>query len=292
MKKQQQKLLIWIGLALIFVLAVGGVWLYTGTYNNAKAAVIKAFRLPIAVVGGRTISIGEIEERTAIARRLALGNTTTDQLRLQVFNALVETKQLEAIAAKYDITVTDQEEEQEYTIITKGASASTAESIEAELQNKFGMDAQDFKKTVLHDQLLKQKLIAWFNSNKSLNAQANATAEAIVAQLDNGANFAELAKQYSEDESSKVLGGDSGSVALSSLHPEIAAKLAGAEKGKSYIIGSRNGLHVIFVDDVLTKDAEEEKYALRQIFLKGTQFEPWYQAEKNKISVKKFISFN
>jgi peptidyl-prolyl cis-trans isomerase D len=61
-----------------------------------------------------------------------------------------------------------------------------------------------------------------------------------------GEDFSELAKEFSEDDSSKYAGGDLGFSSLSVYEPEFSSALSGLEIGDiSTIIETRDGLHLI-----------------------------------------------
>lgn len=75
-------------------------------------------------------------------------------------------------------------------------------------------------------------------------------------QLDNGAVFAELAKQNSQDPGSKDSGGDLGWVKSGEMVPEFDAELFKMEKGKiSEPIKTEFGYHLIYLKDI--KPAQE-----------------------------------
>lgn len=75
-------------------------------------------------------------------------------------------------------------------------------------------------------------------------------AKAIIAKLQKGAKFAELAKA-SKDTGSAVTGGDLGWARPTTFVPEFAAALATLEKGKFTLapVKSQFGYHVIQLDD-------------------------------------------
>ncbi|QEA14085.1 peptidylprolyl isomerase [Comamonas flocculans] len=94
-------------------------------------------------------------------------------------------------------------------------------------------------------------------------------AKAIIAELDKGGNFEEIAKKESKDPGSGAKGGDLGWANPSSYVPEFTEAMIKLEKGKvtQTPVKSQFGWHVIRLDD--TRDAqlpklEEVKDQVRQ----------------------------
>jgi len=68
----------------------------------------------------------------------------------------------------------------------------------------------------------------------------------VALKANAGEDFAELAKEFSEDDSSKFAGGDLGFSSLSVYEPEFSTALSGLKTGDiSTIVETRDGLHLI-----------------------------------------------
>ena len=77
-------------------------------------------------------------------------------------------------------------------------------------------------------------------------AEVQTQAEAIVAEARGGADFAELAQQYSEDEGTKELGGDLGLISLGQMVPEFEGAAYALDQGEiSDPVSSLFGVHII-----------------------------------------------
>jgi len=82
-------------------------------------------------------------------------------------------------------------------------------------------------------------------------AAAKAKAESIKKELEQGADFAELAKKYSQDPGSATKGGDLDWVALGEMVKPFEQKLFSMEKGTvSDVVETQFGFHIIKLDDV------------------------------------------
>jgi peptidyl-prolyl cis-trans isomerase D len=94
----------------------------------------------------------------------------------------------------------------------------------------------------------------------------------VAKKADAGDDFAELAKDFSEDDSSKYAGGDLGFSSLSVYEPEFSAALARLKVGGiSKVVETRDGLHLIKLLEerqpkiaLLVDLAESIKAALKQ----------------------------
>ena len=86
---------------------------------------------------------------------------------------------------------------------------------------------------------------------------AKAKIEALKQELENGANFAELAKKYSQDQSSATEGGDLGWVALGDMVKPFEQTLFDMKKGSvSKIVETQFGYHLIKLEDVRSETIE------------------------------------
>ena len=82
-------------------------------------------------------------------------------------------------------------------------------------------------------------------------AAAQAKAESIHKELEQGADFAELAKKYSQDPGSAAKGGDLDWVALGEMVKPFEQKLFSMEKNAvSDVVETQFGFHIIKLDDV------------------------------------------
>jgi peptidyl-prolyl cis-trans isomerase D len=81
------------------------------------------------------------------------------------------------------------------------------------------------------------------------DAAAKAKAEDILKQVQSGANFAELAKKYSDDPGSKDSGGELGFVQRGRMVPEFDNAIFTQKIGSYSIVKSQYGYHIVQVED-------------------------------------------
>ena len=87
---------------------------------------------------------------------------------------------------------------------------------------------------------------------RMINEEAKAKAEELLQKVKAGENFEQLAKEFSEDEVSKLKGGMLGDLHPESTIPEIAeAMVKLKEGGSSGIIHSSFGHHILKLDEII-----------------------------------------
>jgi peptidyl-prolyl cis-trans isomerase D len=80
------------------------------------------------------------------------------------------------------------------------------------------------------------------------DAAAKAKAEYVLKQVQNGGNFAELAKKYSEDPGSKDNGGELGPSQRGRMVPEFDNAIFGQKIGETKMVKSQFGYHIVQVE--------------------------------------------
>jgi peptidyl-prolyl cis-trans isomerase SurA len=125
------------------------------------------------------------------------------------------------------------------------------------------------------------------DSVKTDTAAALKKIEDIKKQLDNGADFAELAKKYSDDPGSKANNGDLGFFARRSMVKEFDEAAFNLKKGEiSDIVKTRFGFHIIKLTDMKPYPSfEEDKEELKKIF-KRTRYDDAYNTYVNNLKDK------
>jgi len=124
-------------------------------------------------------------------------------------------------------------------------------------------------------------------------AQARARIEEIKRKLDEGADFAELAKEYSEDEATAPEGGDLGWFQRGQMVKEFEEAAFALEVGQiSDIVRTKYGFHIIKLEDRRpAKGFEDVKEQVRQDYLeekRQEKFDEWYEGlrEAAEIEIK------
>jgi peptidyl-prolyl cis-trans isomerase D len=87
------------------------------------------------------------------------------------------------------------------------------------------------------------------NADAKTGAAAKAKAEDILKQLEKGANFADLAKKYSDDPGSKDSGGELGFAQRGHMVPEFDNAIFTQKIGDYKIVKSQYGYHIVQVEE-------------------------------------------
>lgn len=108
------------------------------------------------------------------------------------------------LAAKHDVTVSNQEVNNQIAIVRNQNRLGSSDKVfEDVLKDYWGWTVDDFKRS-LRGELLAQKVAA------KLDTETHVRAQAALAELKGGADFAAVAKKYSDDNNTKPTGGEFG----------------------------------------------------------------------------------
>jgi peptidyl-prolyl cis-trans isomerase SurA len=239
----------------------------------------------VAVVGNEYITQSELEFQTNLYAAQRKISPNTPGLKKQVLDNLVNEKLIYAQANLDSITVTDDEVNQriDYQIQLFEQQLGSKENVEKAYGmsiEKIKRELSDNIRKQLMIQKLQQKNLGvveasrreveeFFNKFKDSlgvipekveiahifrnpktssvsKAKAKAFAEAILDSLKHGADFAEMAKKYSEDPGSATHGGDLGFVKKGVFYPQFEAAAFALQPGQiSDVVESPVGFHII-----------------------------------------------
>lgn len=288
-----------IGLAVIViaivVIAGGGLtWIYTGQISSAKEKVLKALPLPAAIVDMKFVSAESVLDRAALSKQLLEAQGMGDKADSnKIFDQIVDVKKLEAVASQRSVKAPQAEIEEEYkNIVTQYAQGDEAAFLK-ELNDTYRMGSDKFKNEVVRQQVLQSNLLLWYSQQEDLNKEAYDKARELENRINNGESFDEIAKQYSEDESTKDFAGDSGMIPFDDLLPEFRESLKDSQVGDSKLVVSRYGLHVTKVLEI-NNDGENgaKQVHLQQIFVQQQGFGEWLEKQVGNIRVLKLLTFS
>jgi len=195
----------------------------------------------IAVVGDKEITKAEYDRLLASAEKTyeareqefpAAGTPEFAQLRNAIVRSLVEQAQFEIAAEELDVTVTDadvdkrldelkeqffQGDEQKYKDELE-AQGLTEEQVKSDLRTRL-LSEKVFEKVTNEVEVTDEDVQKYYEDNaaqfetpasrevRHILVKSKARADQLHAQLEGGADFAKLARQYSTDPASKKEGG-------------------------------------------------------------------------------------
>jgi hypothetical protein len=203
--------------------------------------------------------------------------------RKVALQSVVNEAYIKKLADQNKIAVSDQELENEITLLRGQNRLGSSEAVFRDVLKEFwGWSLDDFKRE-LASQMLAQKVVS------VLDRDTHSRAQNVLAQLSNGGTFADLSKQFSEDLGTKTNGGDYG-VAIDKtnrdLPPQVVDELFKLQPGQSSgIVETPQGLEILNVRerDGNTVRASHMYFAFKSI---NTYIDPL----KNKDKPKTFIT--
>lgn len=231
----------------------------------------------------------------------------------QAVEALIDDKIVELEVKKEEIKVPDEEIDEEIAKFKENAGGE--ESFNAALEQS-GLTEDDFKKDVVQYlsirklmeprvEVTDEEIETYFEENKesfNVEEQVDArhilveeekTANEILQKLEDGEDFAELAKEYSTDEGSGAMGGDLGFFTRGKMVPEFEEKAFSMKVGEiSEPVKSEYGYHIIEVlDKKEAKDAvlEDHIVEIREKLFEEkmqTEYVAWLEEAREKYDIK------
>jgi hypothetical protein len=129
------------------------------------------------------------------------GQTQLTRLRQQAMAQVIQDSYVKQLAAQNHVTVSDQLVTSQINLLRSENRLGSSDRVFREVLNEFwGWTETDFRRE-LKQQLLAQAVVA------KLDTATNARAQAALKQIQDGADFATLAAQDSDDVSTKASGG-------------------------------------------------------------------------------------
>lgn len=236
-------------------------------------------RYPALIVNAEMVPWSEYKERlTALEKfydvEAGMGMPqeailSGDDLKAMVLSKLVEEEVVAQLAKDYGVEVTNEDVESQLAkaIENEGSPDLFAERIE----QLYGWNLDDFVKYSLRPGLVDVKLQEKYLADKSIDAENRkgeeevvARGEAVLAEIEAGKNFADLARDVSEDPGTAERGGDLGFFGRGEMVPEFEEAAFILEEGEvSGLVRSAYGYHIIKVEK-----KEDDRIRARHILLK------------------------
>lgn len=240
--------------ALVFFFTYTAIALY-GLQTNSTFIykVTQLIPFPIARVGSDFVSYENYlfelrryehyyENQQKLDFNTDAGRQQLTEYKRRALDKVVDFSYIKDIAKENGISVTDAEVEVQIQLLRDQNRLGSGDQVfEDVLQDYFGWSVDEFKR-YLSDELLTQKVVA------AQDKKTTAKAETALAELNSGKSFADVAKKYSDDLSSKNNGGDFGfSIDQQSrdLTPQATDALFNLKKGQySQIINTGYSLEI------------------------------------------------
>ena len=143
------------------------------------------------------------------------------QFKKQALDKVVNDAYVKKLAKQNNISVSDSEVQDQIQVVRNQNRLGNSDKVfEDVLKDIWGWTIDDFKRS-LKQEMLTQKVVA------TLDTKTQERAKNALAELNAGADFGELAKKYSDEENTKLNGGEYG-FAIDRSSKDVNAKAAEA----------------------------------------------------------------
>ncbi len=147
-------------------------------------------------------------------------------------------EQFEQFTSNYEVP---EKRQLRFVLINVAALKESFSPTDADIESYYDSNTERYTEPVT----LRASHILLPTAGKDL-AEVQSRAEAIVAEARDGADFAQLAQQYSEDDNTKEIGGDLGQITRGQLPPEVEGVAFALEQNEiSDPVTSLVGVHII-----------------------------------------------
>jgi parvulin-like peptidyl-prolyl isomerase len=283
--------LIAILFAIIATFSVFMVGIYRfGWYNETALEFAKIVPLPVAKVGSKSVSLHEyLEVVNAVSKLYAREAESQgsaelrplDEIREQVYLDFIDRELTKLLAVKYNVAVSNDEVNAAYT------------EREADIQAlaEIGWSADDIKRILIGPSLLTNKVDQAIFADKTLKEDAKKRIDEVKAQLDKGGDFAELAKQFSEDGSASD-GGDLGYFGRDYMVKPFENAAFALNAGEvSGVIETEFGYHIIKVEEVEKKAGRVDRVHARHILIRLADYASELEKIRTQTTISKYLKF-
>lgn len=288
-KKDLLPVFLVLGGLILALLAVAGLGVYRVYAKTAtdkfSVLVAKALRLPAIKVGDDLISYQDYvddikaihamrqydqkQREGGVAPERSPGAELVDeQMTDQVLWRLVNNLLVKNAAAKYGVIVEDADiqnlkdqmyknMEKEYNdalLAQKTDAKDVPDYMNRQLLERYGWSMDIYEQKVMRPFILQTKLAQKLKGDTQLKEELHVKAQNVLQEVKNGADFAALAKQHSED-SSNEQGGDLGWFGRGDMVPEFEQAVFSLKKGEVFpsVVETVYGYHIIRLDDKKTE---------------------------------------
>lgn len=289
------------GLAAVFGLAliVIGVGIYKYNWQGAFIQkTVKIFPYPAVRVNWHFLSYADYLEEVGVLTNFYAKQTqetgspaiSDKEIRQRVMDRQIRNEFFQQLAEKDGLAVTGVDVEVAWQSMVK-ASGSTEEEINKMVQDLYGWTPAVFKEKIIRPSLVEEKEKAKITQAEDYDQASKQKAEEVFNLVKEGkTDFAELAKQYSEDPGSAPNGGDLGYFAKGVMVPEFERAVFALEPGQtSELVKSQFGYHIIKLADKRTNEAGEEEVQASHILIMSRDFDEYYLELLQEETVKEYI---
>ena len=287
------------GLVFFVLLAAAGIYKYQ-LDNKLIFNLSKIVPYPALLVDWEPVRYSVFLEELGVMQRYWTAQRAGNNVFLNIPNKAemsslliektVENKIIQIYARRNGLRVGVSEVEEQWRKITN--SQEQKNEVNSFLRDMYGWSESEFKERVLQNFLLREK-VSLFLKNKYGPSEEELLARAneIENKIRQGANFAALAAQASDDEVTRGNGGQTGYFAVGTLPPPLEKAILELKIGQvSQPVLFGSDYYLFKLEDLLYNDrGQPAQMNIRQIVLKGFDFTAWLEEQKEKMAIYRFL---
>jgi peptidyl-prolyl cis-trans isomerase D len=223
----------------------------TADFEKALADDITINRLRSLITAGVTVNDNEIRQqyrKQNIKIKFDYAVISSDDLRKQINPSDAD---LQAFfsknAARYANAVPEERKIAYFAFTVDQIPGGAPKASDQEIQAYYNAHQSEYQQP--EQARSRHILIKSPGGNSKTDAEAKAKAEALLKQIQGGADFADLAKKNSEDPGSGAQGGELGFARHGAMVPEFDTALFSQKIGDTKIVKSQFGYHIVQVEE-------------------------------------------
>ncbi|MDD3887366.1 MAG: peptidylprolyl isomerase [Patescibacteria group bacterium] len=302
-KKENKKNKFWIILGIILaVVLLGFLFWKFGLSGNVGGRISKSLPIPSARVNGSFVMQSKLEKNYQALKFFYDSQEGQSEekisdldIKKMALDRLIEDKVVSQLSEKYNIKISKEDIEKEYKLVLE--DYDTEDELAKEIKSLYDMSISEFKKEVLEPSLMYDKLQKSYlmddkidKDRKAKSEEAKKKAEDALAKLKAGKDFAELAKEVSQDKSTKKDGGNLGFIGKDEMETEFEIAAFKLNVGEtSEIVRTIEGFHIIKVDKKKGSGDDEQVKASHIFFKVEDDFDKWFLDQKKKAKIKIYV---
>lgn len=282
-----------IGVATLVLLTVLGWYLLYVAQDSSKLMyrITQLIPVRVATVDGEPVAYSEylmryrssifyMQKQDAINLSTADGKRQASYYQRQELTNAERNAYVTKLAREKKISVSDKEVD-EFIKKDIDARSVSLNAYEKTVLNSYYDWSLDEYRGIVRGELLKRKV------SFAVDTSAQERANNVLAKVSAGEDFATVAKDNSDDEITKVNGGDSGALPTDSLDAD--GLIAAAQKlEKDQVSGLIKGVDSYYLIKLMSKSSDSVEY--RVIKIKLTAFDEKFSGLKGQGKIKEYIS--
>lgn len=271
---------------IVLSLLISLIGIYLGRWQSTVITNLTRYvPLPAFYVNGQSVKLYDfLGDVNVLEDYLKRQNLETDKyiVRKQVYDKIIELKVIEQLAQKRNITLTNEEINNQLKEILGVDNLS--EEVGKITMELYGWDYDMYVEKVVRPILLARKLEEYFNTSQGTNQIREQVGSLYDQLVQNETKFEEIANEVNQD-NTKVVSGDLGWFKLGDTVPEFEIVLLQLTEGEvSNVVETRYGFHIIKLNEKMIEE-EQPLYHVSHIFLKKPLFNEYLKEQIKEVNL-------